>query len=75
MGVFCLTLKILRMIMKKLYCKKCGKLVGIIETGSKLSKGMVCICSDCDNPNHKPIKHDNIDSTMDDLFKIFGMDK
>ena len=31
----------------KIYCKCCGKFIGIIEAGSQLKKGIVFLCKTC----------------------------
>jgi len=36
--------------MKDLYCKYCQKKVAEIETGSKIRKGTVFICRECNKP-------------------------
>lgn len=46
--------------MKRIYCKGCGIKVAEIANGSKLKKGMVCLCDKCDT---KRVSSDWADKT------------
>jgi len=53
----------------KIYCEYCGKKVAEIVNGSKIRKGTVFVCRECDNP--EPPKPN--DETLDALGKIMGL--
>jgi len=51
----------------KIYCEYCGKKVAEIVNGSKIRKGTVFVCRECDNPEFSN------DETVDALQEIFGI--
>jgi len=59
----------LELDMKIIYCEYCDKKVAEIESGSKIRKGTVFVCRECDNP--EPPKPN--DETLDALREIMGM--
>jgi len=54
---------------KHLNCSECSKYLGSVAPGSRLSKGLVCTCTECTN---KRKRLESGGDAVDTLRSIFG---